>query len=98
MKCDTQLGQGLGPLSNKEADQETALDSNLFRCDDCGPYYYVCYACMLEDHQLRPNHIPEKWNVSCTGCCFVYLLKPNCCKPFHFDSVPGRCFSKSNFI
>lgn len=95
LKCDTQLGHGLGTLAKNGAGQETAFDSILFRCEDCGPFYYVCFACLLEDHQLRPNHIPEKWNVSCStlsGCChFLYR-----CKPFHSYSVPCRCFIISN--
>eukprot|EP00794_Sanderia_malayensis_P001316 gene1316-1462_t len=31
------------------------------RCKDCGPYYFVCTACLREDHQLRPNHMPMEW-------------------------------------
>ncbi len=96
LKCDTPLGDDLGPLANKKADQNTAFDSILFRCDHCGPFYYVCYACLLEDHQLRPNHIPERWNVSLL--VVVYLLKPNCFQPFHFDFVAGRCISQYKFI
>ena len=57
LKCDARLGQ----------ESLTAFDGVLFKCEDCGPFFYVCYACLLEDHQLRPNHIPEKWNVSCAG-------------------------------
>ena len=43
----------------------TVIDGVLFKCGNCVPFFYVCYAYMLEDHQLRPNHIAEKWNVSC---------------------------------
>eukprot|EP00112_Aurelia_sp_Birch-Aquarium-sp1_P004496 Seg151.1 transcript_id=Seg151.1/GoldUCD/mRNA.D3Y31 product="hypothetical protein" protein_id=Seg151.1/GoldUCD/D3Y31 len=35
---------------------------NLFRCKDCGPYYFVCGKCLVDDHYLRPSHWPQRWN------------------------------------
>jgi len=55
--CDG-LGQH-GP-----ADDEGTQDI-IFRCKDCGPFYFVCYSCLLDDHILCPNHIPDGWKVCC---------------------------------
>ena len=35
-----------------------------YRCRDCGPCYFACIDCLIDEHFLRPHHIPEQWNVS----------------------------------
>ena len=57
LKCGR---NGLGQAG--ETDGEDTQDM-IFRCEDCGPFYFVCYSCLLDDHNLRPNHIPDGWNV-----------------------------------
>ena len=38
--------------------------SAIHKCKDCGPCYCVCFDCLVHEHILRPNHIPEVWDVS----------------------------------
>ena len=36
----------------------------LYQCRDCGPCYFVCIDCLIDEHFLRPYHMCEQWNVS----------------------------------
>eukprot|EP00112_Aurelia_sp_Birch-Aquarium-sp1_P019139 Seg468.2 transcript_id=Seg468.2/GoldUCD/mRNA.D3Y31 product="hypothetical protein" protein_id=Seg468.2/GoldUCD/D3Y31 len=44
--------------------QTSSQEETLYFCSDCGPFYYVCFPCLVADHKVRPHHIPEVWNVS----------------------------------
>ena len=73
LKCDARLGLGLEEgLCHEEG--LTAFDGVLLESVDCGPFFYVCYACLLENHQLHPNQMPEKWNASCACVGYFFLF------------------------
>lgn len=50
------------------------METETHRCVDCGPLYIVCHDCLQSDHCLRPNHCPEKWNVTTAALLFLKIL------------------------
>eukprot|EP00112_Aurelia_sp_Birch-Aquarium-sp1_P023658 Seg7115.2 transcript_id=Seg7115.2/GoldUCD/mRNA.D3Y31 product="hypothetical protein" protein_id=Seg7115.2/GoldUCD/D3Y31 len=44
--------------------QTSSQEETLYFCSDCGPFYYVCFPCLVADHKVCPHHIPQVWNVS----------------------------------
>ena len=37
--------------------------SEIVKCDDCGPAYFVCGSCAISDHRHRPLHTMFMWKV-----------------------------------
>lgn len=60
---DAMLRSALPPSKCTLCDEEANM---LCVCEDCGPHYAECLACVKEKqtHMYRPLHFRKLWNVS----------------------------------
>eukprot|EP00795_Rhopilema_esculentum_P002632 gene2632-828_t len=71
-------------LSRREDSHES---SYLFRCKDCGPHYFVCRQCLIDDHFLRPAHWPQRWD----GERYVNIQLHNYENPLKIPAAVHSC-------